>query len=231
MDFLPVFKGKNAPTGWHYAVVKLIGRSLSGGDIRNIVEIKSGEYVWIRTDSGSISYGMGESGSGRDKIRFIPEVFMLQEVAFLVPDTGKAYQLGLRLKNSVFHFDLTSEKPAPLPEPRIKHIDGNIMELMIFSSRREKEKIILDLGIRSLRDSGGLEINTKQQFIILSEDKPVYFNKSATADLVLRPPNPFIVPPGESVRFELAYTADEGQVKLRFRGYKSQVDLEVPDVK
>lgn len=231
LDFVPVFNGKNAPSGRRYAVVQLSGRSLSGGDIRNIVEIKTGEYVWLRTGSGSITYGMGESGSGREKIRFTPEVFMAQKVIFLIPDVGKAYQLGLRVKNNVFHIDLTGEKPDPLPEPKIKHTDGNIMELMVFGARREKDKIILDLGIKSLRDGGGLEIKTKQQFIILSEDKQVYFDKSATLDLVLCPPNPFIVPPGESVRFELAYSAGEGQLKLRFRGYKSQADLEVPDVK
>ncbi len=44
------------------------------------------------------------------------------------------------------------------------HKDGDIVEAMLFSKRIEKGKTIIDLGIRSLHDRGGLEIQTERQF-------------------------------------------------------------------
>lgn len=36
------------------------------------------------------------------------------------------------------------------------------------------------------------------------------------------PPDPFVVPPGSSLRFELAFEAQGTATALRFRGYESE---------
>lgn len=217
---------QTAPEGWQYAVVKLSGKSLSGKTVRDIVQLKPDEYTWIKTDGGYLYYGSGGSTTKDGFIRFIPEVSMVQEVAFLAPVSSKSFRLGIRVKNEVFHIDLIGD-PKGLPPARAKHTDGDIMEVMILGTRRENGTIILDLGIRSLYERSGLEIQTRNQFILLAGDKHVYFDQAATNALVHKPPKKFIVPSKETIRFELAYVTETEPTQLYFRGYRSQAKLDL----
>ncbi len=149
---------------------------------------------------------------------------MLQEVAFAVPAKAESFRLGLRVKNEVFHIDLKG-KPQSIPDAKAKHTDGNVMEVLLFGTHKDEGVIILDLGIKSIYDRGGLEIQTRNQFILLVGEKKVYFDREATEALSHRPPKKFIVPPGETVRFELAFVTTEAPTQLYFRGYKSQARL------
>ena len=224
--FQQSYAGKTAPEAWHYAVVRLCGKSLSGKNVRDIVQLKLDEFIWVNTDGGYLYYGSAGSTTKEGFIRFTPEVYMLQEVAFLLPEKTESIRLGLRVKNEVFHIDLKG-KPQGLPGAKEKHTDGDIMEVMLLGIRRENGNQILDLGIRSLNDKSGLEIQTRNQFILLVGDKQVYFDQSATNALAHKPPKKFIVPPGEIFRFELAYVTEKNPTQLYFRGYRSQAKLDL----
>lgn len=226
LDFQQTYAEKTAPQGWRYAVVRISGKSLSGKDVLDIVQLKPDENTWIKADGGYLYYGSAGSTTKEGFIRFTPEVYMLQEVAFLLPEKTESIRLGLRVKNEVFHIDLKGN-PQGLPAAKEKHTDGDIMEVMLLGTRRENGNMILDLGIRSLNDKSGLEIQTRNQFILLVGDKQVYFDQSATNSLAHKPPKKFVVPPGETVRFELAYVTEKNPTQLYFRGYRSQAKLDL----
>ena len=87
----------------------------------------------------------------------------------------------------------------------------------------------MDLGIQSIQKKSGLEIQTKKQFLLLSEGREYSFDQSATRALAYGPPDPFIVPPGESLRFELAFKIEGKPTTLKFRGYRSQGELKLAE--
>ena len=226
LDLQQSYSGKTAPQGWQYAVVKLSGKSLSGKNVRDIVQFKPDEYAWLSADGGYLYYGEGGSTTKDGFIRFTPEVTMLQELAFMVPAKSESFRLGLRIQNEVFHIDVKG-RPQSIPEAKQKHSDGDIMEVLLIGTRRENGNVILDLGIKSLQERSGLEIQTRNQFILLVGDKQVYFDKSVTNALVHKPPEKFIVPPKETLRFELAYVTENDPTELYFRGYRSQAKLDL----
>jgi hypothetical protein len=96
------------------------------------------------------------------------------------------------------------------------------MEVLLFGKRIEQGKTIVDLGIRSLYDRGGLDIQTRQQFFLVTGEKENAVDMAATDSLLHHPPKPFVVPPGVSIRFELAFDTTENPTALRFRGYESE---------
>ncbi len=228
LSFRQDYAGKTAPQGWRYAVIELSGKSLSGKNIMDIVQLKPDEAAWVTSDGGYLYYGVAGSGPLDRFLRFTPEVYMLQDVAFLVPENAASFRLGLRVKNEVFHIDLKG-RPQSIPEAKEKHTDGNVMEVFLFGTRKDNGNIILDLGIKSLSDRRGLEIQTKNQFILLAGEKKVYFDRKATESLPHKPPKKFIVPPGETVRFELAFVTAVAPTQLYFRGYKSQAKLPISE--
>jgi hypothetical protein len=225
LDFQGDYLGKSAPEGWRYAVVQLSGKSLSGGDIRNIVQFKPEEYSWLTTDGGYL-YNCSESSTAMDGfVRFTPEIYQYQELAFLVPESSRNFNVGIRIQNRVLYLDLTDKSPRGLPEAIATYKDGDVMEVLLFGVRREQEKTIVDLGIKSLYDRGGLEIQTRRQFILLVEADEYQVDMKATEALSHHPPKPFVVPPEESIRFELVFDTSDDPSSLRFRGYRSEGHL------
>lgn len=213
LDFQTEYAGEKAAEGWHYAVVRLSGKSLSGKRIKNIVQINPKEYAWVTTNDGYFYYSAGGSTTAEGLIRFTPEIYEYQELAFLVPLSAKVFRLGIRLKNDVFNLDLTKVKPQARPKAVATHRDGETMEVMVFGLRRESGKVILNLGIQSLVTSG-LEIQMDAQFILNADGEKCHVDGDATAALAHRPPDPFIVPPGIFVRFEIAYDTDASPSSL-----------------
>jgi hypothetical protein len=96
------------------------------------------------------------------------------------------------------------------------------MEVLLFGMRKEQDKTIIDVGIRSLYDRGGLEIQTKRQFFLLVGEKEYQVDMKASDSLLHHPPQPFVIPPGASIRFELAFDTTDVPTSLRFRGYRSE---------
>lgn len=225
LDFQAEYLGKSAPSGWRYAVVQFSGKSLSGGDIRNIVQFKPEEYIWVTTDGGYLYNCSGSSTAMDGLVRFTPEIYQYQELAFLVPESAENFNVGLRSQNKVLHLDLTEKSPAGMPEALAAHKDGDVMEVLLFGMRTEQDKTIVDIGIRSLYDRGGLEIQTRRQFFLLVGEQESEVDMTATSVLLHHPPQPFVVPPGASLRFELAFDTTENPTSLRFRGYRSEGQL------
>ncbi|MCK7468525.1 MAG: hypothetical protein MZU91_10790 [Desulfosudis oleivorans] len=219
VDFRPDYKDEEAPAGWRYAVVKLNGKSLSKG---NIVQVEPTEYIWLATKAGHIYYSAGGSTTDEGFIRFTPEFAQNQEVAFVVPAAEKEFSLGMRVEDRVYALALNAPPSAgPTAEPKAVHKDGRTLEIMLFGARREKGLIILDLGIRSLVESGA-EIQTDAQFVLKAGGEDVACDEEATAALAHRPPTPFIVPPRSFIRFELAYATEAAPEALHYRGYESE---------
>ena len=222
LNFSPDYMGKTAPEGWDYAVVQFSGKSLSGKGIRDIIQIQPQENTWLAAEGGYL-YLCSESATSRNGfIRFTPEIYQYQEVAFLVPESIKKYKLGIRARNTVLHLELTSETIKGFPKAMSVHKDGDIMEIHLFGTRQEQGKVIIDLGIQSFYDRGGLEIQMEQQFFLLIGEDEHTVDSEATSLLQHHPPEPFVVPPGTAIRFELAFAASGTPTSIRYRGYESE---------
>jgi hypothetical protein len=228
VDFRTEYNEEEAPEGWRYAVVKLTGKSLSSsGAEKNIVQVEPQEYIWVATKEGHLYYSSGGSTTEEGYIRFTPDFYQSQEVAFLVPTSEKEISLGMRVQNRVYSLTLTAPPvTSPSTRPRATHRDGATMEVMLFGARRDKGLVILDLGIRSLVKNG-VEIQAEAQFILKAGGEDIYYGEDATAALFHRPPTPFIIPPEAFVRFELAYETSDAPETLYFRGYESERNFDL----
>jgi len=221
VDFQNAYAGDEAPEDWQYAVVQLSGKSLSGKNVKDIVQIEPTENTWINTEGSYLYYASGGSTNEGGMIRFTPEIFQHQEIAFLIPSSARVVQLGIRLRNDVFHLKLTDIKPEEMPEAIATHRDGDVMEVMVFGMRKENDRFILDLGIRSLATSG-IEIQRDAQFKLVVNDEKISLDDSLTDKLLHRPPSPFVIPPKTFVRFELAFETTDSPTSLYYRGYRSE---------
>ena len=227
MDFQAEFKGEKASVGWQYAVVELGGKSLSEG---NIIQIRPKDYLWLNTNDGYLYYCGGATTTEGGLIRFTPEVYQNQEVAFLVPAAAKDFTLGVRIKNKVYNLKLNPRFQPEIPKALASHRDGKTMEISIYGMRKESEKTILDLGIQSFVNSG-IEIQTSQQFILKTGEESVNFDVESTGALFHRPPDPFTIPPQTFVRFELAYKSGKVPTALYYRGYESEKTFELSKIR
>ncbi|MGB5294808.1 MAG: hypothetical protein WBP34_07645, partial [Thermoanaerobaculia bacterium] len=210
-----------APSGRQFAVVELVGRSRSAtGGIGNIVEVDPTRYLWVTFDGGYFAYGEPLAGPSGRLIRFPPQLLLLQEVAFLVDEKAENLALGIRIQNEVVNLQLAG-RPPHLPSRKDRHVDGDVMEVLLFGSRVSGDRVIVDLGLQSLLENQGVEVQTSAQFLLRAGELDVKPDSSATAALPHPPPEPFILPPGVSVRFELAFTTADVPSALRVRGFRS----------
>jgi hypothetical protein len=217
-----------APHGWDYAVIEISGKSLSGGNVRDILQIKPDEYCWVITDGGYFYYCRDASTSEDGFIRFTPEMYQYQELAFLVPSAARLSRLGFRIRNDVFQINLTKDTRPNIPEAKVSHTDGDVMDVEVFGWRKEDGWIILNLGIRSLVDSG-IEIQRNQQFMMDVGRERIELDDEKTDSLYYRPPSPFIIPPETFIRFEIAFNTISIPDSFYFRGYESEATLKLPD--
>jgi hypothetical protein len=221
IDFQTSYDDEEPPEGWEYAVVQLSGKSLSGRTVKDIVQIEPTEYTWATMEGGYFSYAIGGSITEEGMVRFTPEIFQNQHLAFLVPKSEQISQLGIRLGNDVFQLNLTGIKPKGPPQPNAKHQDGDVMEILLFDVQEEDDRVILDLGIQSLTTSG-IEIQRDAQFMLVVNDAKITADDSLTDELYHRPPTPFTIPPNTFVRFKLAFDTTDSPTSLYYRGYSSE---------
>ncbi len=226
VDFQNTYAGDEAPGNWKYAVVHLSGKSLSGKNVKDIVQIEPTEYSWISTDEGYLYYASGGSTTEEGMIRFTPEIYQHQELAFLIPSSDQETQLGIRLRNDVFLLNLTKTQQKARPKALATHRDGDILEVMVFGWREEEGKVIMDLGIQSLARSG-IEIQRDAQFMLVADKEKIPIDDSHTDELPHRPPSPFIIPPRIFIRFELAFITAVSPSSLYYRGYQSENFLDI----
>ncbi len=227
VSFRERYEGRTAPAGWRYAVVTLQGQSRSeGGGMGNIVQIDPLEYAFVLTDGGYLRYAAGGSVDDAGVIRFTPEVAQRQELAFLVREEDEAMTLGLRLRNDVVTLSLTDEAPEGIPgRERARHEDGDVLEVRLFDARREGGAWIVDLGLRPLVEGQGLEIQARAQFLLQTSEGEIPPDLEASRARPARPPDPFIVPPGTPVRFELVFSTPSDAEGVRFRGFRTEGTL------
>lgn len=221
LGFQNTYAEEQAPKGWQFAVLQISGKSLSGKTVKDIVQIKPTEYTWVTTEGGYLYYAQGGTTTDQDLIRFTPEIYQHQELAFLVPKSARVSQLGIRIRNDVFQLPLTDSKSQGKPKALSLHRDGDVMEVMIFGMRRENGNVIMDLGIQSLASSG-IEIQRKAQFMLVVDENKISLNDDATDRLLHHPPSPFVIPPKTFVRFELNFQTEGTPSTLYYRGYQSE---------
>ena len=88
LAFAANYRGATAPQGWRYAVVQLGGRSRSvRSGVGDIVQIDPAKFIWLEGDGGYVYPSVGGSTGATNVLRFTPEIYQMQEVAFLVPST------------------------------------------------------------------------------------------------------------------------------------------------
>ena len=225
MHTQPQYMDQAAPAGWTYVVALLAGKSLSGNSIKDIAQIKPEESTWVTTDGGYLYTSSGSATAFTGVLRFTPEIYQLQELAFLVPDIDENFRLGVRAQNQVLDLDLGTKVPTRMPAVNTTHTDGDVMEILVFGTREDQGKGVVDLGIHSLYDRGGIDIQMKQQFFLRIGEEEFSVDTAATAALLRHPPDPFTVPPGVSLRFEIAFDAQGTATAVRYRGYKSEAVL------
>jgi hypothetical protein len=230
VDFQNAYAGDEAPEDWQYAIVHLSGKSLSGKTVKDIVQIEPTEYTWVTTDGGYLYYASGGSTTEEGMLRFTPEIFQHQEIAFLVPSSAQVDRLGIRLRNDVFQLGLTGTTSERMPEAIATHRDGDVMEVMVFDVRKENGNVIINLGIQSLASSG-IEIQREAQFILIVNDEKISLDDSLTDELFHRPPIPFTIPPKAFVRFELAFETPDSPSSLYYRGYRSEKTFQLSEKK
>ena len=217
------YGGVAAAPGWRFAVVTLGGRSLSGGGgMGDILQLDPTKYVWVTTDGGYLYYATGGSTDAKGLIRFTPEIYQQQEVAFRVPEAADRLVLGVRVNRDVVTLDLTKRAPKEMPSPRARYRDGDVMEVLLFDARREGDYFIVELGIQPIVEAQGIEVRAAQQFLLRTPEGELRPDPEATTGLAGHPPEPFVVPPGTSVRFELAYRTGASPEALRIRGFRSE---------
>ena len=227
VDLQYKYGGRLAPSGRQFAVVELVGRSLSAsGGMGNIVEVDPTRYLWVTYDGGDFAYSEPLAGPSGRVIRFPPQLILSQEVAFLVSGTVQDLALGIRIQNEVVTLQLAGRKPRP-PSASGRHVDGEVMEVLLFDSQVTGDRVVVDLGLRSLLEDQGLEIQPAAQFLLTAGDRDVTPERTATKGLSHPPPDPFIVPPGASIRFELAYTTADLPSALRVRGFRSDGTIQL----
>jgi hypothetical protein len=186
------------------------------------------KYVWLEGDGGYVYPAAGGSTSAGGVLRFTPEIYQSQEVAFQVPAKGDRFRLGVRAEDEVARMSATSAKPGGLPRAKKSWKDGNTMEVMLFGTRQEGDHIIADLAIRPLATKGqGIEIQPDQQFLLVTASGEVQADMPATWSRVNRPPQPFTVPPETPVRFELSCPARGAASAIRVRGFEGEGKLDL----
>ena len=227
MSFQNEFQGEEGPVGWRYAVVELGGRSLSAG---NIIQVEPKEYTWLQTKEGYLYYCGGATSTEDGYIRFTPEVYQSQTLGFLVPAGSNDFVLGMRIRNKVYTLNLGKAVLPEIPKAAASHIDGKTMEIMFFGMKKKDGKVFLDLGIKSLVNSG-IEIQTADQFILKAGEEDISFDEEATSSGFHRPPEPFTIPPKSFVRFELVYGTEGVPTTLYYRGYESEGRLALAGLK
>jgi len=102
------------------------------------------------------------------------------------------------------------------------------MEVLFLGSRQEGTNTILDLAIRPLETKGqGIEISADQQFIMQTASGEVRADMTASWNRVNKPPQPFVVPPGTPVRFELVYPGGAPPTGLKVRGFETEGQIKI----
>jgi Mg-chelatase subunit ChlD len=222
------YAGQKAPGGWRFAVVDLLGKSIAKqNNMGALVFADPSKYVWLTGDGGSLHYGLPpEDGSG--SIVFTPEVASRQSVTFVVPEKESSFSLGIRGRSDVLTLKATSTQPAAIAATTAAWQDAGTLTLGLIGVRRENGITIVDLLATPQSDGKGVEIQTSQQFVLKAGKSEYHPDADLTRRLFRQPPEPFILPPGTSVRFELAFNlpADAPAPSLlRYRGFAGEGNL------
>ncbi|MEO8575934.1 MAG: hypothetical protein ABI556_04505 [Gemmatimonadales bacterium] len=218
------YGGTPAPAGWRYAVVQLGGRSRSvRSAVGDIVQIDPTKFIWLEGDGGYVYPSTGGSTTAQRFLRFTPEIYQMQEVAFLVPATADRFRLGLRAESEVVKLNVTSSKPGGLPSAQQTHKDGTTMEFLLLGSKQEGAFTVLDLAINPLKTNGqGIDIQPEQQFLLVTAAGEIRPDMAASSARTNRPPRPFAGPPSTPLRFELAFPNTSPPTGLKLRGFESE---------
>lgn len=222
LDWADEYEGKPPPDGYRWAVVRFSGRSLSAqqGEVADIMQFRPRENLWVSFDGGHLRYASSASADAGGFLRFPPEVFRAQEAVFAVPEDAGPLALGVRVENEAALLRLSERLPMEPPEPRASHRDADVLEVRLVGVERRSGEVLLDLVVEAVAAARGVEVQAMQQFLLVAGGREVRPDRRGTAALSRGPPDPFIVPPGTPVRFQLVYRTAAGPEALRYRGFR-----------
>jgi len=233
LGFEDRYLGQEAPEGWRFALVGVVGRGESEpGRMGSIASVEPTRAVWLAGDAGAVAWALPPE-TGARAISFTPEFYQAREFAFLVHNNTQRFRLGLRGQNSAISLAVTEEPPAPMPAAAVSHADGKVAEISVLGLRWESDFLVADLGISAQDGTKGVELNLSQQFLLTdpagTEIRP---DLAATRRLTHRPPTPAVVPPGTPMRFDLAFpvSGSVAPTMLRYRGFSGEASLDLSGV-
>lgn len=224
--FASEYAGTEAPEGWRFALVELLGRNTASG-ADNYVRIDPTRFVWLAGDAGALWYGLPPA-DGASALSFTPGIFQRREAAFLVPAALERFRLGLRERGGAASLAVTAAAPEPMPPGAIEQRDSDSLSVAVFGARWEGTHYVLDLGLRPAGGgSAGIEIDPAQQFLLVAGGQELRPDSAMSQRLSRRAPQPLVVPPGTPLRFELAYALPPAAAPeaLRYRGLESEARL------
>lgn len=214
-----------APEGWHFVTISLAGKSISAnGKSESIVQVDPRRYLWVVTDAGTLRYGSGGTVNGRGFLRFTPEVYQHEQAYFLVPNGESVAALSFRDGSKVVSAQLGKDSVPALPAGAATGRDGTTLEVRVVSMWRGETETVVSYALKDLVSGQGVALGP-DQFPVVAGGKAVEPDALATASLVHRPPSPFVVPPGGSLRFSLAYETEAAPTELTMQGTSQMVNV------
>ncbi|MDH5500537.1 MAG: hypothetical protein OEY72_05470, partial [Gammaproteobacteria bacterium] len=222
--FADSWAGTQASAGWRYLIVELLGKSLATqGDKPALVYADPTRYLWTIGDGGYLRYGLPPS-DGTNTLSFTPELPHRQSVAFLVPDKGAAYRVGIRGPNGVLSLRATPAEPAAPGVTLVTAIDAGSLELAVLGMHWDDQVMVARLLASPLTANKGVDLDIAQQFLLKVGSSEYRPDLSLTERLFGQPPTPFVLPPGTPVTFELAFSIPVGTepAALRYRGFSAE---------
>jgi hypothetical protein len=221
------YGGIKAPTGWQFVLLDLLGHG-QGGKKSAIAQLEPAKVMWLSTDNGGVYYALPQANGSRG-IHFTPGVFQRRQVAFMLPSSTRQFNLGVRGKENILTLAVTGQVPEMLPDSANAQTDGNALSLSVLGLRWENQHLVMEFQARNLNKSQGIELDIKQQLLLLAGSATTTADMAMTARLSRRPPLPLIIPPATSIRFDVAYTADNASpaTSVHYRGFNADLDFDL----
>lgn len=218
----PDFEGVAAPDGWKYVVLELIGKSkLSSAAMGNMIQMDPARDVWLFNQQG-FATRQALLAYGEKYIRFLPDYYLDNKIAYLIPASETAAELSVRAKSDMLHFNL-GRKISALPQQGGEtFVDGTTMKISLLGKSSSDGLLLLDIDVQNLRQKSGLELNPFRQLTLIAQGKPVHPARQETLHLAHGARDKMIVPPASRLRFLLAFKGVKTGAELKVAGFEKQ---------
>jgi|GEM_PF-4789654 len=222
----PYFEGAAAPDGWKYVVLEIIGKSkFSSAAMGNIIQIDPARDVWLFNQQGfatrqpSLAYG-------EKYIHFLPDYYLENRLAYLIPASETAARLSVRAKSDMLQFNLGQKISAPPLQGDETFVDGTTMKVSLLGKSSADGLLLVDIAVQNLRRKSGLELDPFRQLTLIMQGKAVHPARPETLHLAHGARERMIIPPAGRLRFLLAFKGAKTTTEMKVSGFEKQGKVE-----